>query len=613
MPSKFAGGTVDVWLPAQITPWLLQQRDARFVNGVGRMKPGVGLDAAAQDLHAVQQGLATAFPKSDAGWSVELRPLKEARIGNAQSGLTLVFAAVASLWLMAITNIAGLMLAQIHRRSRELVLRSALGASRIRVIGTVAREGLVLAAFGGLAGTSLAAWLTTIMPSTFSRTPRINELAMDWRALGFAFATSLLAAGAFSLVPALVANRRGLNRTLAGQSRVVAGGRHRVQKLLVVAQVALSVLLVGSATLLVRSYYNLTRIETGLDASGVITFHVAARWDEDRTRVGELQTQLLERLGQLPHVSDAGLTNFLPVSGASLRYQVKIDGVAGPNADGTVSVGTRMISAGYLRAIRATLLAGAWCPTPSIDPNAPLTAMVNRRFVEQHAAGLNVVGRTARMTAFTATFTIAGVVSDLSEDNHATSPVPYFYTCNRLGAWPDPNYVVRTSDARALTADLRRIVHELDPSRAIFDVRPLQNVMDAGLDQPRLDAAVLGLFAGAALLLAAIGLYSLFMLVVSEGVREIAVRLAIGAAPRQVMRLVLSGAGRLLAAGLVVGVVLTAAADRLLRGVLFGVSPLDVSALAAATVTIAVVSIIAVAGPALRAARIAPIEALRGE
>jgi predicted permease len=614
MPSTFTGGTVDVWLPAQITPWLLQQRNARFVNGVGRMKPGVTVDAAVQDLHAVQQGLATAFPNTDAGWSVELRPLKQARIGTAQSGLTLVFAAVASLWLMAITNIAGLMLAQVHRRSRELVLRSALGASRVRVMGTVIREGLVLAVFGGLAGASLAAWLTTVMTSTLATTPRINELDMDWRALGFAFATSLLAAGAFSLVPALVATRRGFNQTLAGQSRAVTGGRHRVQKLLVVAQVALSVLLVGSATLLVRSYYNLTRIETGLDAAGVLTFHVAARWDEDRTRIGELQTQLLARLDQLPHVSDAGMTNFLPVSGASLRSQIKVDGVAGPNADGTVTVGTRMISAGYLRAIRTTLLAGAWCPDPSGDPKSPLSAMVNRRFVEEHAAGLNVVGRTARIAALAdAAFTITGVVSDLSEDNHATSPVPYLYTCNRAGAWPDPNYVVRTSDARAFTADLRRIVRELDPSRAIFDLRPLQNVIDAGLDQPRLDAAVLGLFAGAALLLAAIGLYSLFMLVVSEGVREIAVRLAIGAAPRQVMRLVMTGAGRLLAAGLVIGVVLTAAADRLLRGVLFGVNPLDVSALAAAMVTIAVVSIVAVAGPALRASRIAPIEVLRGE
>ena len=610
MPSTFAGGTIDVWLPAQVSPWLLEQRNARFVNGIGRMRPGVTLAAAAADLAAVQQGLAKQFPKTDEGWSAELRPLKEARIGDARNGLVVVLAAVASLWLMALANIAGLMLAQIHRRQRELVLRAALGASRTRVMGTVIREGVLLGAGGALVGSGIAFWLTHVMTSTLTKTPRLNELTTDWRALGFALAASLLAAATFSLAPAIAATRRGVNHTLAGQSRAVTG-RHRMQKLLVVSQVALSVLLVGSATLLLRSYYNLTRVETGFDASDVITFQIAARWDEDRVRIAQFQTQLLERLEALPHVSDAGTTNFLPASGATLRYQVKVDGVAGPNSDGSVTVGTRMISGSYLRTIRAPLIAGSWCPPASPDPKAPLNAMVNRQFVQRHAEGRTLVGRTARMTSFSSAFTITGVVGDLAEDSHGTAPVPYFYTCPQPGAWPDPKYVARTTDARAFGADLRRIVHEIDPSRAIFDVRPLQEVMDSALDQPRLDAAVLGLFAGAALVLAAIGLYSLFMLVVSEGVREIAVRLAIGAAPGQVMQLVLSGAGRLLASGLVIGIVLTAAADRLLRGVLFGVSPLDFSALAAAILTIALVSGLAVFGPALRASRIAPIEALR--
>jgi putative ABC transport system permease protein len=172
---------------------------------------------------------------------------------------------------------------------------------------------------------------------------------------------------------------------------------------------------------------------------------------------------------------------------------------------------------------------------------------------------------------------------------------------------------VRTSDARAFAADLRRIVRDLDPGRAVFGLRPVQDVLDAALDQPRLDAAMLGLFAAAAVTLAAIGLYSLFMLIVAERAREMAVRLAIGAAPRQVIGLVMSGAGRLLAGGMLLGVVLTATADRVLRGVLFGVSPLDARALAASAVTLAIVSAVAVAGPALKAARSPPIDALRGE
>jgi ABC-type antimicrobial peptide transport system permease subunit len=201
----------------------------------------------------------------------------------------------------------------------------------------------------------------------------------------------------------------------------------------------------------------------------------------------------------------------------------------------------------------------------------------------------------------------------MAEDGHATAPAPYLYWCIFAGAWPDPEYVVRTSDARALGSDLRRIVREIDPGRAIFGFRPLQDVVDAALDRPRLDAAMLGLFAAAALTLAAIGLYSLFMLLVSERAREMAVRLAVGASPLELFQLVMGGAGRLLGSGLLLGIVLTAAADRALSGVVFEASPLDVSALAVAAATLAIISIAAAAGPALRAARTAPVDALRGD
>lgn len=613
MPATFSGAATDVWIPAQIAPGLMQVRDARFVGGIGRIRPGVTVEAAAQDLAAVQQALAREFPKTDAGWSAELLPLKQARIGDARNGLVLAFAAVLALWLMAIANIAGLMLAEAHRRSRELVLRAALGASRLRLMGPIAREGIVMAMAGGAIGTALAFWLTSVMGSLLTGTPRISELAMDWRALGWALASSAIAAAGFSLVPALAATRPRPRQALTDRGRTIIGGRHRLQKILVVGQVALSVVLVGSATLLMRSYYNLTRVDTGFDASGVMTFHVAARWDEDRTRVGQLQMELLERLQQLPHVADAGLTNFLPATGASLRYQVRVEGLEGTNADGTITVGSRTVSGGYLRAIRASLIGGTWCPEPRLDA-APLTAMVNRRFVEKAADGRQLVGRTLTMTQIpVGPITIAGVVGNLAEDGLATAPVPFLYMCATARSWPDPNYVARTSDPGAFAADLRRIVREIDSTRAIFGLRPLQELLGSALDRPRRDASMLGLFAGAALLLASIGLYSLFMLVVSESGREIAVRLAVGAAPRQVMRLVFNGAGRLLAGGIILGLALSAAADRLLRGVLFGVTQLDPSALAATVLTIALVSTIAVAGPAFRASRIPPIDVLRSD
>jgi predicted permease len=573
------------------------------------------LEEGQRDLASVQDRLGRDFPKTDAGWSVRLRSLKEVRVGNAQRGLIVVLIAVGLMWVIAVANIAGLTLVQMQRRGREVALRVALGASRVRVVGTIVREGLLIAIAGGGIGAVLSGWLVSLMPTVLMRTPRINELALDWRALAFAAATSLLATFAFSVIPALTSTRSRLRSSLADGSRSIAGARHRLQQTLVVGQVALSVLLVGSAALLLRSYYNLTRVDTGFDASGVITFHVGARWDEDRTRIGQLQQALLAKLEELPHVEAAGLVNFLPATGATLRYDAKVSELTGPNDDGSMSVGSRTIGGDYMRAIRAQLVTGDWCREfPLAGSNRPLNALVNQRFVDVFAPGQDIVGRTLSFTQVTGTtFTIAGVVGNLAEDGHAMGAAPYVYNCNPAGAWPDPDYVARTSEPSGIAGELRRIVNEIEPGRAIFGVRPLQAALDAALDRPRLDAAMLALFATAAVTLAAIGLYSLFMLIVSERAREMALRLAVGAEPRQLIQLVVTGAARLLAGGVVLGVALTIAADRLLRGVLFGVSSFDTLALAASIVILVVVATIAVTVPAIRAARIAPGEALRGE
>jgi putative ABC transport system permease protein len=615
MPATFTGATTDVWLPSQTSPGLLAVRNARFLIGIGRLKPGVTIDAGQGELAAVQDTLARGFPKTDAGWSVRLRKLKDVRIGDVGRALVIVLSAVASLWVIAIANIAGLTLVQMQRRGREMAVRVALGASRANVVVTVIREGLLIALGGGALGALLTAGLLSIAPAILTRTPRINEIALDWRVLSFAAATSALAACAFSLIPALVSTRATPGPAMTASGRAIAGGHHRLQRMLVVGQVALSVLLVGSATLLLRSYHNLTRVDTGFDPSSVVTFHVGARWDEDRTRIGHLQQELVSRLEQLPHVQAAGLTNFFPATGATLRYEFKVSGLAGPNDDGSMTAGTRMIGGGYLRAIRAQLIAGSSCPALTLGGRGvPLAALVNQRFVEVFASGQDVVGRTLTLTqGGGASFTITGIIGNLAEDGHAASAAPYVYTCSPAGAWPDPEYVVRTSDSSALVAELRRIVGEIEPDRAVFGVRPLQEVLDAALDRPRLDATMLSLFASAAVTLAAIGLYSLFMLIVSERAREMALRLAIGAEPRQMIQLVMSGAGRLLAGGIVLGVVLTLAADRLLRGVLFAVSPFDGIALASSIVILVLVAALAVAAPAMKAARLAPVEALRGE
>ena len=534
MPALFSNVATDIWLPAQLAfgRGSLPLRQARFLNGIGRLRPGVSADDGARDLVAVQAALATEFPSTDAGWSAEVRSLKEARVGDAGDGLVLLAGAVAALWLIALSNVAALTIVHVQRRARELTIRTALGASRRRVLAVVLRESAIVGAAGGLAGLALASWSVPAWRELLAGVPRIEELALDGRAVSVGVASLLLSVIVVALAPAALATGRRSGGVSALNARTIAPGRHRAQRALVVAQVALSVVLVGSATLLARSYLSVTSAPLGFDPTGVFTFHIAARWDEDRARVGQLQRDVIARLRELPYVEAAGTTNFLPATGATLRYQVRVDGLAGTDAESTITSGARMIAGGYFAAIGASV-AGESCPA-EMPVSSTGRALVNRKFMETHAPGQTLIGRALTVVQGGGPLTIAGVVDDIAEDGPGTTAVPYFYACYDPGGWPDPQYVVRTTSAGPLASDLRRIVAEADRTRAIFGLRQLEDVIADSFETPRFNAASMGAFAAAALALAALGVYGLFALVVADRARDIAVRFALGAAPRDV-------------------------------------------------------------------------------
>lgn len=611
MPATFGLPSTDVWLPAQMAPGLLQARNARFVNGVGRLKPGVSIEQAAGDLDRVQRELGAQFPKTDQGWSATLSDLKGFRVGEHQARLWLVLSAVGLLWLIAITNVSGLVLVETQRRSRELAMRTALGASRARIAGLVVQEVLLLALAGAALATAVSYWTLQYVKHTFVMIPRISELALDWRALLFAAGTNTVAALVCGLIPALSSTRRAHMQEVAHGSRGTTVTSHRLQRTLVVAQVALSVLLCASALLLARSYANLRRADVGYSADRVVVFHVAARWDEDRTRVGQLQEAIVGGLERLPGIEAIGVVNFLPVGGAPWRREVAVEGLSPADSGQTLDVGSRTIGAGYLQAIRVPLLIGSWCP--AFNSEAPRSVMVNDAFARRFANPTNLVGQTLRLPEFPVTYTIVGVIGNVAEDGPAVAASPYIYLCARPGDWPDPEYVVRAKNPAVVVSSLRAAIREIDPTRAVFRVRPLSEVAASATDQPRISMGLIAAFAAAAMLLAGTGLYGLFTLVVAETRREMGVRLALGAAPRQLVRLVCAGAGRLLAIGIVLGLALTAGAGRWLQSLLFGISPLDAGALVGTMLTLIAVSAMAIAIPALRAARVLPSEALRGE
>ena len=612
MPRTFTSATVDVWLPAQFAPGMLRLRNARYLTGVGRMKPGVTIERAAADLRQVQLALGEQYPASDKGWSVAVRSLKDFRVGEYRRALTLVFAAVSLLLAIAVANIAGLMLVQLRRRARELSIRQAIGGSRAQIVAAVMREVVVIAVAGSLAGAVAAFWLVGLFARIFATVPRMNELALDWRALAFTAATSGIAALFFGFWPALRATRGDLAPALAEGARGGSAARHRLQHALVVCQMALSILLIASAGLMLRSYYNLSHVDLGFSTDRALTFHVGAAWDEDRARVGQLQERLVSEIARLPGVTAAGFANFLPATGGTLRYQGVLEGIATVEDNGKITAGSRTISSDYLPALGVPLIAGAWCPPTRYDFNARPKAIVNRAFADRYGPGL--IGRHFTSDAVPVPMEIVGIVGNLIEDGPGAPAAPYVYGCYSAGAWPDPEYVVRTrGDASAAMAAVRQIVHGIDPSRAVFGMRRLEEVVAGALDQPRLNASVLTLFAAAAMTLASLGLYTLLTLLVSERSRELGVRMALGAAPRQMVGLVLAGAARLLTGGIVAGLILSVAAARALQSVLFGVSPLDALTLTAAVVALGAVALAAAVVPARRAAAIDPIGAMRAE
>jgi predicted permease len=612
MGPHFASSVLDVWLPAKVNSYLLNLRDARFVGGIGRLKAGVTVAQAHADLDRVQTDLGRTFPATDKGWSAVVADLKETWVGTRGQALWLAFAGVGLVWLISVASVAALVLSEAQRRSRELAIRTALGASRGRVAGVIVQEVLVMAAVGATAGMAIASALVAAVPRLFETLPRLGELSVDWRTAAFAAISSAAAAAICGVVPAMQVTGGGVAPTLARGGRGSTGSPHRAQRWLVGVQVAFGVVLCASAALLSASYYRLAGVDPGFRTDDLVTFRVGASWDEDRPRIGQTQVDLLAALERVPGVSAAGFVNFLPRPGGSLRYQVTIDGLAGDAPGGALPVGSRTVTSGYLRAIGAPLRSGAHCEPLRIDQNRRATALVNQAFVDRYAQGQNLVGRQLRQTDRPQVpVRVVGVIGNIAEDGPAVEPYPFMYYCSAAGGWPDPNYVVRTSDPAGLIARLRSEVRQIDPARAVFGVRVLDDVLDATIAEPRLNAAIVSGFAVAALLVGALGLYALFARLVTESRQEIGVRLALGAEPGQIVRLVVSGAGRLLLLGGIAGAAMTAGAYQFLKSALFGVGPSDLAIAAGVTAVLLALSGLGVVIPAIRASRVAPTEALR--
>jgi putative ABC transport system permease protein len=605
MPASFRypSAVTEAWLPAQAPPALFNARQATFYVGIGRMKPGVSLERARQDISNAQLLLGRQFPATDSERGVSVTPLKDDQVRDVGRSLWLLFAAVVIVLLASCGNIAGLLLSDASRRDLQVAVQFALGAPRAAVVRQRLLEGALLSLAGSSGGLLLANGGIQAIRTLATRLPRSSELQIDLRAIGFTIAVGAIATIGFALLPALQATGRHAILRLAGRGQV--GGHGRFQRALVATQIAFAVILLVGASLLARDFARLREQPPGFDPINVVAFRMSASWSEPREAVASRQRRTLEHLAALPGVASAALTSALP-SGPDANYPAEFTIDGRPHEDGQFAV-SRAVSADYFRTLRMPPLSGEVCQDdPDVD--APPKMLVNQTFANRFFPGENPIGHRV-LQRFPAD--IVGVVPDAREHSLLKDFQPVAYFCGLLPFNPDPWYVVRTD--RPGTPDvnaIRQAMHEIEPQRAVYNSRVLSEVVEESFSAPRLNRMLFAFFAGTALLLVAVGLYSLAAQFVADRTREIGLRLALGAQPSQILAQVAWQSAGVTAAGVIAGLAMALALARSLASVMYGFSPYDPLTFTLVPLTLGAVAVAVTLRPARRATKLDPLVAL---
>ena len=614
MPRTFQhpSPTTDLWLPAQIPPALMRIREARFYNTIGLLKQGVTIEQAEEDLAAVQRELGEQYPKSDAGWSVLLQPLKDRMAGRVERALWLLMGAVALLLLIACANVACLLLARLDSRAAEIATRSSLGAGRVALARQLFMEGLAYAIVGGAFGMAASYAGIGVLREQLSTLPRITELAADGRMVILGVGVSVFSAVLFSLAPILQTFRREATGVLIRGGRGVLGTRNRLPRLLVALQLAVSTTLLIGASLFLRSLIRLQDAPLGFETENVVTLRVAASYRENAATTIQRHRGMLDALASAPGVTSVVMSSGLPGVNSAWPGEFAIEGEATP--DGSLRFATwRIVTAGYFQTLGIPILHGRTCEMND-DPERPFELVVNRRFAERYFPDRDPLGHVLRQgPQGDVGSKIVGVVADAREDGHGAEPQPLIYACGYLRYWPDSDILIQAVDTATAVESARQAIHSVDPSRPIYSVRPLTDALETALAPTRFRTLLIGLFSVLALTLAAIGLYGVMAYMVSQRRQEIGIRLALGARPMQIMGEILRSGGALAAAGAAAGIVLAVAFSRALRTLLYETPALDLTSYLGATVILLGVGLLACLIPGKRATSIHPTEAIRSQ
>ncbi len=617
--APFWATRAEMWAPLNLAP-RINDRNGQSLRIFARLNQGVTREQAQAEMDAINQRLEQQYPESNKGLQFFVDPLHEKVVGKTRPALLILLGAVCFVLLIACANVANLMMARATARQKEIAVKTALGASRSRIVRQLLTESVMLATAGGAAGLLLAQWgISGLLALSPANLPRAQTISLDGYVLCFTLAISILTGLLFGLVPALQASKLDLNESLkeGGRSSTEGRRRNRVRRLLVISEIALALVLLVGGGLMIRSFLRLQSVDSGFNPRNVLTMIVSLAGSEHSTgpKRAAFFNQLLERVEGLPGVQSASAINHLPLAGDIWGIGFTIEGRPAPLPGEGLAAVYRIVRPKYFQTMGATLVAGRDF-TERDNDTAPGVVIINEAMARRHWPGEDPIGKRITVTLNdTAPREIVAVVKDVKQGDWTAKPLPEIYLPYLQAT--SPRYltlVVRTSsDPMRLAAAVQSEVWTIDKNLPVSEIMSMEDAISASIAQQRFNMLLLGIFAAVALVLAIVGIYGVMSYSVTQRTHEIGIRMALGARSSDVLRMIVGQGMVLVAVGIGVGLVGAFLLTRLMESLLFGVSVTDPLTFIAISIVLAGVALGACFIPARRATKVDPMIALRYE
>jgi putative ABC transport system permease protein len=613
------GARCEIWVPFAPPAERAKNRGAHNLAVVGRLAREVSLTTAQAEMNTLAARFAQQYPEMNKDWGIQLVPLHTQAAAGSERTLAVLMWAVSCILLIACANVANLLLARGLGRQRELAIRRALGASRFRIVRQLLTESVLLALVGGLLGILVAIWGTDLLLALApGGLPRLNEARIDGSVLAFTLLVSLVTGLLFGLTPALQSSCVALSEKLKEGDRGSTAGHHRLRSALIVSEVALALMLLIAAGLLIESFARLARVQPGFNPESILTFSIALPDSpyHDPIKAETFFDQIVRRIEDLPGVKSAGASNALPLSGAEEVDGFEIEGRPKPPPGQFQTANFRWVTPNYFRTLQIPVMRGrAFTESDKVD--APPVAIIDESMARLYFSGANPVGQHFKGSdeKKPRSREIVGVVGDVRHSSLNAKPAPHIYLPQAQQGERGMTIAVRSAGNQptALLQLVRREIAAVDPNVPIADIRTMQQLVSSSVAPWRFTMALLSAFAGVALLLASVGIYGVLAYSVNQRRREIGIRMSLGAQRRDVLQLFLGKGMAVTLLGVGIGLGGAWAATRIMRSLLYSVSPTDPLVFLIVPLTFTAVALLASFFPARKAAQVDPVIALRSE